>query len=80
MSRSVLAIKVKYKLVYSSTTSSQERNRGSLERGFFAGIEQEYGIARYREPLPRRPSDSRAVSDPKMVADEFTSQLMEARP
>lgn len=57
----------------------QGRYRSAFERGIFAVIEKEYGAPRYHEPLPRHPWDPRAVSNPRMIAEEFRDQLIEAR-
>jgi hypothetical protein len=45
---------------------------GGVERALFAAV---YAGGPAREPLPRHPWDPRAVSDPKMVADEFPNLL-----
>src|SRR2546422_11203214 len=56
--------------------ASQGRYRGKLERLLFGTLS---GI--YEQPvrtLPRSPWDPRAVSDPRIVGDEFRDDLLEA--
>jgi uncharacterized C2H2 Zn-finger protein len=53
---------------------SQGCYRRQFTRALFAAL---YGDLRVREPLPRRPWDPRAVSDPRMVIDEFPGVLTE---
>ena len=55
--------------------ASQGRYRMQLERDFFLAV---YGGRRVREPLPRHRWDPGAVSDPRLVVDEFAGQLVEA--
>jgi hypothetical protein len=59
------------------TFASQGRYRNRWERLSFAAV---YGETPAREPLPRHPWDPRAVSDPRMVVDEFPGQLVQRVP
>lgn len=58
--------------------ASQGRYRSSLGRGLLTAVADAYGLTDYREPLPRHPWDPRAVSDPRMVINEFPDDLLEA--
>jgi hypothetical protein len=60
--------------------ASQGRYQKTFERQMMAAIAAEYGVSHYREPLPRHPWDPRAVSDPRMVVDEFPGQLVQRVP
>jgi hypothetical protein len=52
---------------------SQGRYQRQFRRAVFAAF---YGPdARIREPLPRHPWDPQAVSDPRMLVDEFPDQF-----
>jgi hypothetical protein len=54
--------------------ASQGRYQSVFHRLLLAAVAAEYGLARYREPLPRRPWDPRAVSDPTMVVGIATDR------
>jgi hypothetical protein len=53
--------------------ASQGRYRNKLERAFVGAVASVYGLSG-RRPLPRRPWDPRAVSEPQIVAEEFAEQ------
>jgi hypothetical protein len=50
---------------------SQGRYRTAFLRREYARASAILGLAKPSEPLPRHPWDPRAVSDPRLVADEF---------
>ncbi len=50
---------------------SQGRYRTAFMRRAYAAASAILGLAKPSEPLPRHPWDPRAVSDPRLVADEF---------
>jgi hypothetical protein len=51
--------------------ASQGRYRSRLDADALAAIAADWGLPYFGEPLPRCPWDPRAVSDPRMVVDEF---------
>jgi hypothetical protein len=57
--------------------ASQGRYRNKAERGLFGSFAAIYGNA-FPATLPRSPWDPRAVSDPRMVVNEFPDDLLEA--
>lgn len=60
--------------------ASQGRYQSALHRLMLTAVAAAYGLTRYREPLPRHPWDPRAVSDPRIVVEEFPGQIVEAKP
>lgn len=58
--------------------ASQGRYRSSFERALLAAVADANGLTDYREPLPRHSWDPRAVSDPRLIADEFPDQFRRA--